>query len=284
MYRFNKFNKKLFSQSFGNCVRFTSGKNEIKIPLNDKVNSVFYKNDENISSLKTRISLIDKEFIQKLEIRDLQTQQILSDDTNVNNLINKPFEIFVNNYHSIKHFPSLNQLIVSNLGNNSNTQDPTKNYLHNLYFKDMHKRDVLLEEINRLKTLYEKMNSEYKKGEELVDKNLEKTRNNFMILGIIYFLIHFLVFYFLIYHVYSWDNIEPITYITGNAYWIVGLFFFIITLRRLDLSFVFSDTFTSHFLKKFRFIYATHPAEKQFFNAEIREINKFLKNIRKIKH
>jgi hypothetical protein len=286
MNSFNKkLNKKLFSQAFGNCVRFTIGKNEIKLPINNQISVIYFKNDETITSLKNKIISTDKEYVQKLIIRDLEHKQEFTDEIPINDIINKPFEIFINNYLSIKHFPSLNQIVITNTSRrNLNISDPVKNYLYSSYLKSLTNKEKIFEDISKLKTLYETMYSEYEKSEKLVDKNLEMTRSKFMILGILFFILHLLGFYYLIYYAYSWDNIEPITYIVGNAYWIAGLFFFIVTLRRLDLSFVFTEKFTNHFLKKLRFIYATNPIEKEFFNAELREINRFLNSIQKIKH
>jgi hypothetical protein len=281
--------KKFFSEAFGNCVKFseTLNSNEIKIPLKNSINNIYFNKSEDLSALKAKIKGIDKEFIQILSIRPNNEKTEYPEDTKVEDILVKPFEIQINNYLTLKHFPSLNLIITSKLDTRQGLKIncPTNHYLYlrslqELAGKKEVNQDELKEELNRLYEAYERLHKEYIKGEENVTNLLEKRRKQFMTLSILYFIGHLIAFYILIYHISAWDNIEPYTYIVGNVYWIFCLSFFIVMLKRLDLSFVYSTNFTNHFISKYRFFYGCNPVENSFYLREMNKINKFLQAIK----
>ena len=64
----------------------------------------------------------------------------------------------------------------------------------------------------------------------------------------------------LIYKIYAWDVIEPITYIVGNLYWIATLGYLVFTNRKLDF-----DLFETKTIKE---IYSDKIAKKFGFNKK----------------
>ena len=99
--------------------------------------------------------------------------------------------------------------------------------------------------------------------------------NLYLNLGILFFLLNVIVFYVLIYQVYGWDTIEPITYIVGNVYWIIGLSFFVYKKKKLDFSFFFSKGFKRNFYRKNGFLLGFNEIERNFVAKEIKEIKQF---------
>jgi hypothetical protein len=285
------FPKKCFSEVYGNCIKFseTFNSNEIKIPLKDKTNVVYFNNNEDLASLKNKIKGLDKEFVQKLEVRPFDDKKDYPHNTKVEDILSKPFEILINNHLTLKHFPSLNLVITSSLNShqNVNINDPHNHYLYLRSLQELAKKkdtsqEAIKAELTKLYNIYENLHKEYIKGEETVTKLLNKRRKQFMTLSILYFIGHLIAFYVLIYHISAWDTIEPYTYIVGNVYWIVALAFFIVMMRKLDMSFVYSSTFTQYFLNKYRFFYGCNPLENSFYLREMNKINKFIYSIRKI--
>jgi hypothetical protein len=286
-----KFNtaKKFFSEAFGNCIKFseTLNSNEIKIPIKDNINVIYFNKDENLEAFKNKIKGIDKQYIQKLAIKPFDDKTEFTNETKVQDIIKKPFEIQINSHLTIKHFPSLNLVITSIMESqqNLNINDPNNHYLYLRSLQELAgKKDISQEalkaELNKLFEIYQKLQKEYTVGEEKVEKLVLKKRYQFMTMGILYFIAHLIIFFVLIYHISAWDNIEPYTYIVGNVYWIACLAFFIVMMRRLDMSFVFSTTFTNYFLNKYRFLYGCNPVERTFFQREMTKIAKFLNSIR----
>jgi hypothetical protein len=281
--------RKWFSEAFGNCIKFseTLNSNEIKIPIKNSVNNVYFNKGEDLATLKNKIKGIDKEFIQKMAIKPYDEKNEYTDDTKIEDIIAKPFEIHINNHLTLKHFPSLNLIITNKLQSRQrlDINDPHNHYLYLRGLQELAgKKDVtqeaLKEELNKLYVIYEKLHKEYLKGEENVSNLLVKRRKQFMTLSILYFLAHLIAFYVLIYNIYAWDTIEPYTYIVGNVYWIVTLAFFIVMMKRLDMSFVYTSTFTNHFLNKYRFFYGCNPVENSFYMREMSKISKFLRSTR----
>ncbi len=60
-----------------------------------------------------------------------------------------------------------------------------------------------------------------------IEKKVEYKRKLYVIMNILYFLLHLIIFYALIYQIYGRDEIEPVSYVVGNIYWITGIVFFL---------------------------------------------------------
>jgi hypothetical protein len=86
----------------------------------------------------------------------------------------------------------------------------------------------------------------------------------------------------LIYELYGWDTIEPITYIVGNVYWIIGLSFYVMKKKKLDLSLFSTSAYTSEFMKNFGKRIGYSQKDKQFLFNEIAEIRKFKETLANI--
>ena len=127
--------------------------------------------------------------------------------------------------------------------------------------------------LNRLLEVYQRYHKELQDIEDFINEKVNKQSNLWVNLSILYFVLHFLVFYYFIYHVYGWDEVEPVTYIVGNVYWIVGLLFFIKFRKSLKVHYFTSSTFKEK-------IFNTNAAKLRFCGVEkeflMKEINTIL--------
>ena len=258
----SKINLKSYSQVHGNIVKLSENPsdNEIKIPVYDQNISIFFNKKENLSDLIQRIKG-SHEKIEKVEVFESGNKVPISDgNKNIGELLTNPFEIKVNNYQNIKIFPSVNTIIEASspLGNEDNTTNKVhilNNYNYFLFKSFGNKADRFTtksevdKKLNSLIKTYNELLKEYVKAEEIIDKRIESKTNLYINLGILFFIAHAILFYFLIYQWYGWDTIEPITYIVGNVYWIIGLLFFVAKKKKLDFSFFSSSSFRKNILK-----------------------------------
>jgi hypothetical protein len=136
--------------------------------------------------------------------------------------------------------------------------------------------------ISSLLSIYEKLFEEQTQAEKLLEKRLKDRRWWFLNLGLLFFVLHAALFYYLIYELYGWDTIEPITYIVGNVYWIIGLSFYVMKKKKLDLSLFSTSAYTSEFMKNFGKRIGYSQKDKQFLFNEIAEIRKFKETLANI--
>ena len=136
--------------------------------------------------------------------------------------------------------------------------------------------------ISELVNLLDKYQDEQTKINKLMTNRHDKTQKNLMRLSILYFVLHLLVCYALIYQIYGWDTIEPITYIVGNVYWIIAIGFFIKYKRKLDVNYFISDSFTTRFYNKQFQRFSFNRKGYDYTHKYLRNLKEFRETIGKI--
>src|SRR5690606_20045706 len=81
--------------------------------------------------------------------------------------------------------------------------------------------------LENLLEVYENLMKEYNIAEQLLNMRVKQNLRFYLNCALLFFILHAILFYFLIYQWYGWDTIEPVTYIVGNVYWIIGLGYFV---------------------------------------------------------
>jgi len=288
-FKLPKFSIKNYCQVYDNIVKFSNDLNirEIKIPFEGNTYSVFYKKEDKIENVVNVIKgTIDE--LQKVEILSLNNEIIDSRETLFQEFIQTPFNMRINGHKVVKYFPSLNSSINANPSACTNGLNCFSSYIlaiaervNSLEDKNEIKR--IIEEkkldddfkLNSLLQIYEKIYAEYEKEEEYIETKFKSRIKSISNLALLFFIVHAILFYYLIYHKFGWDTMEPITYIVGNVYWIVGLSFFIFKKRKLDLNFIFADTYKKEFFSKIGRRIGYSKVEKDFLINEIKEIKNF---------
>ena len=295
----SKINKKLYSQVHERMVKFSEdiSNKEMKVPLDGSVYSIYFSKEDKLTDVANRINN-SAENIQKVEFLNSSDEAIANQETNFQELIKSPFNLRLNGYQTVKYFPSLN--IALNLQPKSESGMIINNY--NLFLLDSLKKIMKEKEINKslidsvlgenksevekrineLLSIYEKLFEEQSSAEKLLEKRLKDRRWWFLNLGMLFFILHAIVFYYLIYQVYGWDTIEPITYIVGNVYWIIGLGFFVMKKKKLDFSLFSSTSYKKEFMTFFGKRIGYSQKDKDFLFNEIAEIRKFKATLSKI--
>jgi len=288
----NNFNKKFYSQVYDRIVKFSENlkDNEMKIPMDKDTYSIFFSKEDKLSDLTTRINGTS-ENIQKVEFLSFQDEKI-NEDLLFDNLSKSPFKVRINGHHMIKYFPCINKLISNKnfkLGDNYNNMiidtidkiSLTENNLGVLSVINSNKKEIE-EKITNLMKIYEKQIEEYSQAEIVLDKKLKDKKFWFINSALLFFIAHLIVFYVLIYQIYGWDTIEPITYIVGNVYWIFGLSYFILRKKKLDIGLLSSNGYRKEFFKNMGRRIGYSSIEKDFLMNELVEIRKFKETIAKI--
>ena len=139
-----------------------------------------------------------------------------------------------------------------------------------------------MEKISQLQKQYVLLQEEYEKIEKILENRYNSAIKRYLLLGMLFFILHTIVFYVLIYHLYGWDTIEPITYIVGNLYWIAGLSFFVLKKKKLDFSLITSEGFKKTFFINKGKNFAFNPIEKAFVNKELSRIKEFKDTLSRI--
>lgn len=286
------FNKKCYSQVYDRIVKFSENlkDNEMKIPMEKDTYSIFLSKEDKLSDLTARINGT-AENIQKVEFLNFQEEKI-NEDLLFDNLVNSPFKVRINGHHTIKYFPCINKLISNknfSLGDNYNNMiidtidkiSTKENNLGVLSVISLNKKEIE-EKISNLIKIYEKQIEEYSQAEVLLEKKLKDKKFWFINSALLFFIAHLIVFYILIYQIYGWDTIEPITYIVGNVYWIFGLSYFVIRKKKLDIGLLSSNGYKKEFFKNMGRRIGYSSIEKEFLMNEIVEIRKFKDTIAKI--
>lgn len=287
-----KLNKKLYSEVHDKIVKFSEdiNNNEMKVPVDNSVYSIFFSKEDKLKDVANRINL-SAEKVQKVEFLSIKEESLNDQELNFQDIIKSPFTLRLNGYQTIKYFPSINMVI--NPHPKFNEKVVINN--HNFFLLENFRKIMKEKEISRSKiisilgenkkeveykissllSIYEKLLEEQTQAEKLLEKRLKDRRWWFLNLGLLFFVLHAALFYYLIYELYGWDTIEPITYIVGNVYWIIGLSFYVMKKKKLDLSLFSTSAYTSEFMKNFGKRIGYSQKDKQFLFNEIAEIRKF---------
>ena len=296
---FSSNSRKFSSKTYNNFVRFSDDldNNELKVPIYEKNHSIFLKKDLKISDFIKMVEGVDQR-IQKIEFLNHKGESVTNSEQNLLDCARNSFILKLNGHINIKYFPSVNMIISNSNQIDSETNQKEKFLISNNFnfflFKNFDHKDFSFSEksftefrkkvdsdlINLLE-VYENLLKQFEKSKERLDKKFDKTMKLYLNLGILFFLVHAVLFYFLIYHFYGWDTIEPTTYIVANVYWIIGLSFFIYKKKRLDFSFIYSETFKNNFYKKNGFLVGFNEVERNFVAKEINEIQTFREALNK---
>lgn len=274
---YNKLSKKAFS--FENIIKMKNRDKarEIQLSLYGKEYAIFIKPDEKLFDLKNKIEKADEK-IQKVEILNLETKEKLNLDTQFKDVEHIPIKFEINGYINQNYLPShitcfndfsikniYSKLLQMKINDSKGSFDNSKN--------------EILNKLENLLKIYNSILLEYKKAETLIHKRLLQKQKLYLNLSIAFFLLHLIVFYLLIFQFYGWDQIEPVTYIVGNVYWIIGLGFLLRYRAKLDISYFYSKTFNKRFLKQRAELFGYNKVDKEFIANEIVKMNSLKKNL-----
>jgi len=286
--------KNFSSKVYNNIVQFSNdiNTNELKIPVYDKNYSIFYKKEDKISDFLKRIEGVDPK-IQKVECLNYKGEPVTNLNESLLDLAKHSFVIKLNGHMNIKYFPSLNMIVSKDNRTKFSIFNNFNSFLYN-NFSNKGRANIPTEEsikelkkevesnLNNLLETYEKLFKHCQDAKERLDKKFKSTMNLYINLGVLFFLLNVIVFYVLIYQLYGWDTIEPITYIVGNIYWIIGLSFFVYKKKKLDFSFFFSKGFKRNFYEKNGNLLGFNEIERNFLTNEIKEIKQFKEALGKL--
>ena len=88
-------------------------------------------------------------------------------------------------------------------------------------------------------------------------------------------IIHLIAFYLLIYQYFGWDQIEPVTFLIANLYWIIGIAFFITFKSKLGIEFFFQKDIKNKIRTKVASKYGFSKFNQNNLNNHIDRLNKF---------
>lgn len=288
-----------FGELHGNIFKFSRNlaKREIKVPYEGLSYSIFYEKDDKLSDVSNRI-IGTCEKLQKVEFLDFSLDTTKDENTLFTHVSHSPFRMRINGHILVKYIPSISMLIEDDpLKPHDGSRvypetiqvivGSTNLFLNGTDIKESHKlwmekKQSIQSKLDTLLVQYEKLSNEYTKGEEYIDRRLKYHRILLCNIALIFFILHVFVFYWLIYQMYGWDTIEPITYIVGNVYWIIGLSFFVFKKKKLEFSFIFSSKYHKEFYNKIGARIGYCRNEKQFIQKEIHNIKKFKQILSKI--
>ena len=234
-----KSHKKYFSSYLTNKylikLEYNKTSNYLKVPIpsNNQLTSELYENllifcDENTKVSK--LSNIMKNNKYDIELYDEEKNSI-HDNLMLKDLLKRNF--------LLKVADEKKSIEIFNLAHLDSPQTNKQYFIESIKNKD--KIGNTIKEIDDLLFKYDKMLKELHSEEHNIEKIVEKKRKMYINLIILYFLLHLLLFYALIYQIYGWDEIEPVTYLVGNLYWIFGIAFFLTFKSKIGLEFFFTN-------------------------------------------
>jgi len=278
-----------YSEVYGNIVKLSEDLQikEIKVPF-EETSVIYYGENDSIEALIPRLKA-SNEKIQKVDFYQFNTNNRIEETENFQRLSISPFEIRINNHHSIYYLPSLNRFMDANVKGFGNINVHNRNSfnfaLKKIMLSNGNKEELkkeLKEKLDELIKVYEKYEDEMNKKDKIIKDRYLNSQKRFVRLSILYFALHLGLFYLLIYQLYGWDEIEPITYIVGNIYWIIGLAFFIKYKKKLDVPFFFSKNFAdAHFSKQCQLLGFNRKAH-DFTQNYLKQLKSFNQVIDKI--
>lgn len=276
-----KVRSKCFSESYGNIVKFSNNlKNkELKIPFEENTFSIYFNNDDKVSTIVEKV-VGSHEKIEKCQVLNYEEEGEINIEETFASLIKQPFMMKINGHSTVKYFPSFNLLIANKLPENMQKKDDSfiLNNYNFLMFKTLKEGTNLTEKLDKdltaLLEKYKRLDDDYTEAENTIEDRYRKRLKLYINLGILFFVMHTVTFYVLIYHIFGWDEVEPATYLVGNLYWIIGLSYFVFKKKRLDFSFLFSHSFKSEFFSQQNKLLGFSSVERQFVQREILEIQR----------
>ena len=202
--------------------------------------TVYFSENDKVKDLQSKVenSFNGKIQLDFKENENLTMRELLSKDFLVNiNFKDQKYKSV--DLHSI---PDLNRLLGKfYIGSNFSRVDEFNNLLLS-NSSSLNKKDIisfLEKEISNYSDLLKKI----EEREQKLENETSKKSEFYGLLGLLYFLGHLILFYVLIFQLYGWDNIEPITYLVGNCYWIFALGFFAFKKKKLDIDLLYSKGF-----------------------------------------
>jgi len=292
--------KNNYCQKIGNLVILNS-RNEIKISFEAITYSIFYNETDSLNVINEKILGINEK-IQIVEIVNSENQEVLSEEQKnkllFKDFLRSPFFIKINKHLSLTYIPGILPHIFSQ--NNEiikefQTKNPDfisdsetiKNIIFINLFKlkqtnagDSKKYDVakisFITDLNKslgqresfLKSLYDKQVL----ANKVVNDKLNFSTKMACRLGLLFAVSHFSIFYALIYHFFAWDVIEPITYLVGNVYWIIGLGFLASRNKKLEYELLYYDSIKEMYFNKYAKQFSYCEEEKLKLEEELKTI------------
>lgn len=284
-------------------LKIFNNRNEITINYQEKAYSIFFDEKDTIKSITEKIKTINKD-INSVEF-DLKSKSKTKteEDLNLNmsEVIKNSFFITLNKKYQEHFIPSIYaQLINSNVKkfiaitpediSNDNMEyindvEEIKNeVLYNIYrlktnenpqnFNKLYKEmlNSIKENLEKRKLDLLDIQSNQQLSEIYYDKTLKSRISLFNKLGISFGAANFFGFYALIYQIYAWDVIEPITYIVGNVYWIITLGFLVFNNRKLGFELIESKSVMEIYSGKIAKMTRFNKEEKLMIENELQKI------------
>lgn len=253
----NFYGKKLSKFGFKSISGFSQS-NRIVFPFNNlSLHTNSYSFDYKSNSMFPGSSELNKEYLEKL-LKGVDRKIELVEDVKIDKYL---IEATINNHYRLFAYSSLNQILhqffkIKEASDSSEQQFERANENHitliisSILEKPKEERSKLLSSLRTELVSFLAILEELREINQLklivITKKVESLKNFYINLAVIVAAIWCLTFYALIFHLYSWDVIEPTTYLAGNLVLILQLIFFIRTKRRPVLDYLSSK----HFLSK----------------------------------
>ena len=287
--------KNFSSQVYGNIVKQSEDlsicSRELVIPFDSKQFLVYFENNDTLEQVSNKIQSCDNK-IQKVSFNIGNKTAPLNQNLIIHSLLDSPFEISINNDQRIKYLPSLNYIFNKKFGcsvNNSNINNNFNFFLYNFAVCPKTQKQDLQNYKNSINELlvnysriYEKLLEELNVTYDVIEKRIEKSQKIGSLIMLFLVTAHLVVFYVLIYQMYGWDVVEPVTYIISNVYWIFGLGFYALFKNRVDISFFSSNFFRSLKSSKQKKRFSFNLEEKVFVEKHLEQLKVLRESLNKI--
>lgn len=288
-----------YCEKIGSLVMLNS-KNEIKITFEEKTFSIFFNESDSINVLNEKIIGINEK-IQAVEFIEFESKEALSEEIKnkilMKEFMKNPFLIRINKHLSSTYIPGVfpqlfdkceiaNDLLSNNPDYLKSPEDIKNIVLLNLFeLKEKNSKNIEKYEEEKalfvsaikskidqreefLKSLFDKQAlSEKMVNDKLVFKSKVAVR-----LGMLFAISHFSLFYALIYKIYAWDVIEPITYVVGNVYWIITLSFLAFKNRKLEFDLLEYNSIRNIYFNQYAKVLSFNEEEKLKLQEELEAI------------
>jgi hypothetical protein len=291
---------KNFSEIHHRIVKFSSNlpRTELKVPFEEENYSILLNENDKLSEIAGRING-SSEKLQKVEFLNFSDNSVKDQANLFKEISRSPFKLRINGHYVVKYLPSISSVmsegkVTEKYFDNNNTLSEnnflllqTSNALGEVNKSNIQKvlnetKTLLVTKLDKLLVEYEKLEKEYEKGEDFIEKRLKQKKRNLANIALLFVTVHAIVFYWLIYQMFGWDQVEPVTYIVGNVYWIIGLSFFVFKKKKLDFGLIFGSTYRKDFYKTMGDKIGYNEVEKLFIKREICEMKKYKEFIKKL--
>ena len=221
-------------------------------------------------------------FLNEVNYKELdktkEIKEILSDNfiLNIKNTTNNN-ELNIYHLADIRKLSKVQNKTILNDFNSSNinTLNLILASLNIKSIKNNNDYKYILNKIEMLIHKYQYMLEYLNKKEIAVEKQAKRNQNFYIYIIILYSLIHLIAFYYLIYKYYGWDEIEPITFLVGNLYWIIGIAFFIMFKSKLGIEFLFQKEIINKIRSKTAFKLGFCKFNQNNLSNHINKLDKF---------